>query len=333
MLVDQEELGSKDDRKGDYVRFLHALIDSFPNSFRKRAKQIIKNKIANMVVRMLAKAFFGRSQRGAVRYLLMRIPVSGRFRVRLPDGKFLLIKTDGSYADPLAKELFWWGFDGHEPETAKVFYELAKRSSTVFDIGANIGYFTLLASLANEKSQVVAFEPSPRHFAWLRANILLNNVTNVAAVQGAVSSEDGSLMLYLTEDGGTSSVVSDFREQVVPIEVPSLSLDSYVAQNRIGKVDLIKIDVESGEPAVFEGMRTLLKNDQPILICEVLGSTEHFLNGFLSGYGYDYYWITPNRLQKRSVIAHDEKYQNLNYLFAKGNLHAWGLDQIARVGA
>jgi len=312
------------------VRSLHALIDSFPNPLRKRAKQIMRNKIANTVVRMLAKALLSRSHKGAVKYLLMRIPVSGRFRVRLPDGKVLLIKTDGSYADPLAKGLFWWGFDAHEPETTKVFYELAKRSSTVFDIGANIGYFALLASLANEKSQVVAFEPSPRHFAWLQANLLLNTATNVAAVQAAVSSEDGSLKLHLTEDGATSSLISGFREQVVPIEVPSLSLDSYVAQNRIGRVDLIKIDVESGEPLVFEGMRTLLKNDQPILICEVLSSTEHFLNSFLSGYGYDYYWITPNGLRKRSVILHDEKHQNLNYLFAKTNLHALGLDQIVR---
>lgn len=282
---------------------------------------------------MLAKALLGRSHKGTVKYLLMRIPVSRRFRVRLPDGKVLLIESHGSYADPLAKKLFWWGFDGHEPETAKVFYQLAKRCGTVFDIGANIGYFTLLASFANEKSQVVAFEPSPRHFAWLQANLLLNNATNVAAVQGAVSSEDRNLVLYLTEDGATSSLISNFREQAVPIEVPSLSLDSYVAQNRIGKVDLIKIDVESGEPLVFEGMRTLLKNDQPLLICEVLGATERFLNSFLSDYGYDYYWITPSGLRKRSVIVHDEKHENLNYLFAKGKLHAWGLDKIARVGA
>jgi FkbM family methyltransferase len=302
------------------IELAHKTTDSMPESAKSLAKHFLKNRLANVVVRFIAKKLLGRSREGAIQYLLMRIPVVGRFRVVLPDRRSLIINGDGSYGDPIAKALYWWGFQGHEPETAGIFYELAKKSNTIFDVGANIGYFSLLCNEANKTSKVFSFEPSPNHFDRLRTNILLNYASNVTPVRTCVGAEDGEVVLYLTEAGSTSSIVRGFRKPSAQLVAPCLALDSFVTLNQIDRVDLIKIDVEGAEPLVFEGMRHVLDRDEPDIICEVLRSSESFLNEFLEKYGYNCYHITEAGLVKRTMVLHDEEHRHLNYLFSKRQL-------------
>jgi len=245
--------------------------------------QILGNKLINAAVRVPIKTFLSPLSNQWVKYFLIRIPVVAKFRVRLPDGNSLVIAS-GRGPDPVGRRLFWWGFDAHEPETSSVFYKLAQESNTIFDVGANIGYFSLLASVANRKSRIVAFEPLPEFFKCLKGNIDVNLASNVMAV----------------------------------------TLDSYVKEAQIDKVDLIKIDVETGEPRVFEGMQYILKRDEPRIICEVLcKETEVFFNSFLSDYAYRFYWITDDGLVRKDIIVYDEKYRYRNYLFTKDNVNGF----------
>ena len=297
-------------------------------SMKKVVKEIIKRRAVNAAVRVPLGILLSHSQNKSVRHFLLRIPVVSKFRVELPDGNSIIMHASGSDVDHIARKLFWWGFRSHEAATATLFYELAKNCSTIFDVGANIGYFTLLAATANRKSHIVAFEPVPEIFEHLNSNIQLNQAHNVTSVYAAVTNHDGSVPLYL--HGAQSSVRRDFRSPTARIEVPSVTLDSYVKQNEIGPVGLMKIDVETGEPQVFERMQHILQRDKPHIICEVLSYSEEFLNSFLSDYGYRFYWITNGGLLRRDTIVHDNKYQFLNYLFTKEDINGLGLKSLSR---
>jgi FkbM family methyltransferase len=245
------------------------------------------------------------------------MPVVAKFRVKLPDGKGLIIETSGSDLDPMARGLFWWGFESHQPETTMIFYQLAQEARTVLDVGANIGYFSLLASVANGKSHIVAFEPVPQIFEYLKGNIRVNHATNVVAVSSAVTNYDGTAVLYLNE-WASSSINRCHKKPIAEIEAPAVTLDSYVSEHQIKSVDLVKIDVESTEPQVLEGMQHILKRDAPDIICEVLWEeTANYLNCHLPDFGYRFYWITNNGLLEREKVAHDEQYRYLDYLITK----------------
>lgn len=288
---------------------------------KKLIKQILGNKLINAGVRAPIKSLLSASSNGWVKYFLSRIPVVAKFRVELPGGKSLVIES-GREPDPVGRALFWWGFEGHESETSRMFYKLAYESKNIFDVGANVGYFSLLASVANSESRIVAFEPAPEFFKYLKGNIQVNCATNVIGVPAAVTNREGNVILYLNEE--ESSTVKGFRKPKAEIEVPAVTLDSYVKKNQIDKVDLIKIDVETGEPQVFQGMQHILKRDEPSIICEVLGKeTEAFLNRFLSDYRYRFYWITNDGIVRRDIIVHDEKYRYRNYLFTKDSVNGF----------
>ena len=288
---------------------------------REPIKQLLSNKLINAAVRFPVKILLSPSSNGSIKYFLSRIPVVAKFRVKLPDGKSLIIDTSGHDVDPIGRGLFWWGFKSHEPETTSIFYKLAKKSKTIFDVGANIGYFSLLASVANRKSRIVAFEPVPQFFTYLKHNIYVNHATNVMAVSAAVTNYDGNVMLYVNEEA-SSSTLNGFRKAIAEVEVSAVTLDSYVKRYRIDKLDLIKIDVEAREPQVLEGMQNILKRDEPNIICEVLrGRTEDFHNRFLSDFGYRFYWITNHGLVRRDTILGDDKYRYLNYLFTKDTIN------------
>lgn len=283
--------------------------------------QILGNKLINAAVRVPIKTFLSPLSNQWVKYFLIRIPVVAKFRVRLPDGNSLVIAS-GRGPDPVGRRLFWWGFDAHEPETSSVFYKLAQESNTIFDVGANIGYFSLLASVANRKSRIVAFEPLPEFFKCLKGNIDVNLASNVIALSAAVTNYDGKIILFVNEQ--ESSIIEGFRSPKAEMEVAAVTLDSYVKEAQIDKVDLIKIDVETGEPRVFEGMQYILKRDEPRIICEVLcKETEVFFNSFLSDYAYRFYWITDDGLVRKDIIVYDEKYRYRNYLFTKDNVNGF----------
>lgn len=252
--------------------------------------------------------------------LITRMPIVGKVSVELSDGKYLAMETEGE--DLIARALFWKGFKGYEYETTKLFYELAKKSNVIFDIGANTGYYTLLAAIGNKEGQVFAFEPVPKIYEYLKRNIALNQNSNVIAISSAVTNFDGEITLYIPADIGiiplSVSTLKGFIETEGEISVPAITIDSFVYKNQIGKVDLMKIDTEATEHIVLEGARHTLKRDEPIIICEVLKEkTERALEALLSDLGYKYYWIIDKGLIQKDTIEGDGTGKHKNYLFCK----------------
>src|SRR5262249_9733803 len=113
----------------------------------------------------------------------------GTVRRRLPNGRTLSVWSRGD--DWVSNQIYWKGWDGYEPETAPFFFKLATQAAVTFDVGAYVGYYTLIAAHANPDGRVHAFEPMPVIHERLLNNIRLNELTNVECVPSAVGDADG----------------------------------------------------------------------------------------------------------------------------------------------
>lgn len=144
--------------------------------------------------------------------------------------------------------------------------ELIKQSikphMTFVDIGANIGYSTLLAArLLNGTGKVVAIEPDPRNFQLMNLNIQVNAYKNVITVQKAVSKRIGRARLFLDKENfGIRSFAEDnVTKKMGFVYVNTVTLDSLLRDLGIERVDVMKIDVGGAEGLVFEGGRKTLR--------------------------------------------------------------------------
>jgi len=147
----------------------------------------------------------------------------------------------------------------YELRTTELFLQLLQKGFTVIDVGANVGFFTLLAAkLVEKEGTVLAFEPEPTSFSLLSGSVLRNNFSNVKLSQKCVSDIDGRRTLYLssTKHRGMHSIIRDSGG--TSVTVPSTRLDTEVSRLGIGHVDLLKIDVEGAEPEVLGGAQKLL---------------------------------------------------------------------------
>jgi hypothetical protein len=116
--------------------------------------------------------------------------------VGLPNGRTLRIARDGGIN--LASLLYWRGVDGYEPHTSRTLRFFFERVSTFVDVGANYGFYSLLAAQWNPALKVLAFEPVPEIYEALRNNLALNNLLQrVKAHQLALAGQSGNAVFYL----------------------------------------------------------------------------------------------------------------------------------------
>lgn len=139
-----------------------------------------------------------------------------------------------------------------EPVTTRLLESLLEGSSTMVDVGANIGWHTLVA--ARVARRVWAFEPEPSNVALLRRNVELNRLGNVTVVPKAVADHAGTIDLWLSETSAghhsTSHVVGRRK-----LQVPSTTLDT---EFPVETIDVLKIDTEGAEPQVLAGAEALI---------------------------------------------------------------------------
>ena len=289
-------------------------------NFKSQAVQSIKqlrvsqpfNYLTTTAARALLNATGKKSER-AIQYLHR----SGVTRVRLPNGHYLRLWSRGD--DWVSTQIFWRGWDGYEPETVPLFFRLAQRSKTIFDVGSHVGYFTLLAAHASPRGQVYAFEPLSGPFGRLQRNVHFNGLRNVVCTQTAVGESEGTAeFFHVAAELPTSSSLSyafmESADNLTHSEVPVVTLDNFVRQHHINRVDLMKIDTESTEPDVLRGMSETLKRDHPTMICEVLHqrNTGAALEEILKPLGYHFYLLTPDGPQQRQNIEGQKEL--FNYL-------------------
>lgn len=157
---------------------------------------------------------------------------------------------------------YWLG--SYEMNKRLAFEKMIQPGYVVYDIGANVGYFTLLAAvLTGEKGQVYAFEPLPRNVEFLKKHISLNNLSNVEVIQAAVSDRSGEALFEF----GASTAMGHLSE-TGDLRIKLVSLDRMIANGDLITPDVIKIDVEGAEYDVLRGAKNLIETSHPILFLD-----------------------------------------------------------------
>ncbi|HEY5952013.1 MAG TPA: FkbM family methyltransferase [Kofleriaceae bacterium] len=218
--------------------------------------------------------------------------------------------------------LYWLG--EYEPETTTRFCRLAEQAQVILDIGAADGLYAILAAAANPRARILAFEPGEAAAQTARRNVELNGdvTANVEVHAIALGEHDDTTILYVAgESGGTSSLNPTFRGNRTEQRVIVRNGDAFLAEHGIARVELIKIDTETTEPAVLRGLIATLRRDKPDIVCEVLhGRSERELEDILAPLGYRFYWMTARGLVEHEHIAGDPTYAEPNYLFSAREL-------------
>ncbi len=163
-------------------------------------------------------------------------------------------------------------FGKFEPGVSKVFQQIIRPSDTVFDIGANMGWYTVLASSMLQSGTCFAFEPNPELMERTVKHIELNGLQDKCQFFNvALSEQPGSVTLHVYERGhGLSSIQPVSKDKFTPIEVEATTVDLIVEKQSIQTVDFVKMDVEGAELMVLLGSRNLLtQQNPPIWIIEI----------------------------------------------------------------
>lgn len=242
-----------------------------------------------------------------------RIPPSGTLRINTGN-RTLKIRTNQT--NYLTYLVFWEGWRNFE--YTDIFMDLAGKIGTFYDIGANIGYYSLLAASANPDARIYAFEPATGPLHFLRENIALNNLTNISAEPIALSHlESGMIEFYeignrkysylehnLAGEGNAGSRTEGRHFRINP--VPTTTLDCFFLARQDQRVDLIKIDTEGTEHLILGNGRKLLETCKPLVICETLYQTiESELEAVMKGLGYRFFNHVPGGLEEVPTLVRD----------------------------
>ncbi|MCC6691660.1 MAG: FkbM family methyltransferase [Bacteroidia bacterium] len=212
--------------------------------------------------------------------------------------------VSGNPTSNLIRVLFWKGAKGFEYDELQVFKHLIKKSKIFFDIGSNIGYYAVAAKLFNPTVKVVAFEPLPAAYKYLKNNIALNNFNDVVCEKIALSDNVGTAQFYVSYNKKMSNIIDQLpgdssldstvsgSSAFSPIDVTTNTLDNYVSNifPKNGQIDFIKIDTEATEHLVFQKSTSVLQFHRPVIMCEIIkGKTELQLDAIFSKFNYAYY--------------------------------------------
>lgn len=163
----------------------------------------------------------------------------------------------------------WLG--SYEWEKQQEVQRFLKLGSVFYDIGANVGIYTLLAAqLVGHSGSVYAFEPMPRNLDFLHRHVAMNKLSNVTIFEQAVSNVQGTIRF----SPGASHSMAKMDEQG-KVEVSVTSLDAAVANHGLRPPHMIKIDVEGAEVSVLEGAAHLLAANSPIIFLATHGEKIH----------------------------------------------------------
>jgi FkbM family methyltransferase len=185
----------------------------------------------------------------------------------------------------------------YEMPVQEVFSQYLKPGDIFYDIGANVGFFTILAAkIVGYGGKVYAFEPEPVNASTVRRNAELNNFAHVTVIEKAVSRSTGVEELWLTEycGGHTLASVGTKVDTKESITVNTVSIDDLLQQKEIDPPTFVKIDVEGAEIDVLQGMSQTIQECQPIIIYEVddekkegLLNKQKEIDDFLLSHGYE----------------------------------------------
>lgn len=227
------------------------------------------------------------------------------YRKKLPDNFYMQVNP----SEHIQQQLFWYGH--YEKELGDLIKKVVKPGDVFVDIGANIGYFSLLSANYQPTAKIISIEPAKTVYEKLKENISVNNFKNIIAINSAVGeiSEEKELFISGSDNLGMSSFMQPENYSGKKEKVPVIKLDDWFKTCELTKIDLVKLDVEGSELAALKGMKDILENYQPLIIVEINPGT-------LSLFGLeptDIFTFLYQLNYKGFLISESNQLLNINY--------------------
>ena len=200
---------------------------------------------------------------------------TGTINLKIDNHGAFKMKHEGT---EIENDLFWKGLTGGwEKISMQYWIRLCQNARVILDIGANTGVYSLVAKAVNPSAKVYAFEPLQQMFKKLCFNNELNRY-DIVCVDMAASDREGKAIIY--ETGGDHVAAASLNAETrgdgvlnVETEIDVVTIDKFIMDNNTGKIDLIKIDVETHEPSVLAGYRKYFSTHRPDFLIEVLSES------------------------------------------------------------
>ena len=174
--------------------------------------------------------------------------------------------------------------EAFEPLETEIVKKMIKKGDIVLDIGANIGYYTLIfAKIVGKEGKIYAFEPDLDNLAILKKNVKINGYKNIKIINKVVSNKTGRAKLYLNKYNTGDHRIFNSSDNRNSVEIETIRLDDYFKHHlpHDEKINFIKMDIQGAEIAAIQGMPLLLKNTSKLQMV-----LEFFITG-LKFYGFD----------------------------------------------
>lgn len=216
-------------------------------------------------------------------------------------------------------------FNNYEPVESALVRLLAPHIHTMLDIGANLGWYSLLVHAVNPTASLHAFEPIPSTFKRLVNSCQLNQASSIHCHNYGFSSDPGSFPFYFYPEGSGNASIKNLanREDAQVIECELRTLEQFHAQLPSNSlVDFIKCDVEGNELFVLQGAVPLLRRHKPIILMELLrkwcapfGYHPNDVFSLLGEIGYAAYAVNTNSILTPLAEVADDTVET-NFIFA-----------------
>jgi len=278
---------------------------------KQKLKNIYRKLPFKQTIFKLVRSF-ARPNENVYRHLYFH----GDFLVQIDDSHSFWMKH---YGFELENSLFWVGLKkGWENKSLSLWIELSENADVIFDIGANTGVYSLIAKSLNPEARVFAFEPMQRVYKKLVLNNSLN-AYDITCFECGISNTNGTAIVYDTPTEHIYSVTVNKNlnapsAEVIPTEIEIKRLDTIIEELGIEKIDLLKIDVETHEPEVLEGLGKYLTKYQPTILIEILSDEiGEKVEAVVQGHDYLYFNIDEksDSIKKVERITKSDYY---NYL-------------------
>lgn len=216
---------------------------------------------------------------------------------------------------------YWMFMDGAYERGLVDFLCPRVKDKVLFDVGANVGSYTL--TLAKSARRIYSFEASPSNAAILRRFVEHSRLSNIEVINQAVSDVSGEKITLFTspDTGGNHTQFHDYGKGAETAS--TITLDQFARDNKIDRVDVIKMDIEGGELRAFQGAQRILRESRPLLLVEFnalvatpAGWKSSELYELVRSCGYNAYEIRRGKLMDfdESRMSAPDFYANLIFL-------------------
>jgi FkbM family methyltransferase len=216
-------------------------------------------------------------------------------------------------------------FGNYEKDDSDMIFKLVNDYDTVFDIGGNMGWYSIGLSKIKKNTDIHTFEPIPTTFESLVTNAEVND-SKIKINNFGLSDKKQDLTFYFHKEGSGNASSAMMNEERNNIEVKCHvdTLDNYFSKNKLDRLDFIKCDVEGAELLTFQGGIKTIQECKPIIFAELLRKWSAKFNYhpnevivLLKDLGYKCYFVDGNNLKEIEMITENTVETNFFFLHTK----------------